>query len=79
MDYKTAKQDRLSEAFKDSISHMRSTERDGHQDCGMWTPTATEESRRYSRINGGSDISKPLNASQQSAFDRAIDQINSLK
>lgn len=74
MDYKAAKQDRLSEAFKDSVSHMRSVERDGHESCDLWTPTAKEESRRYRRINGCSDMSTPLNVNQQAAFDRAIKQ-----
>ena len=72
----SVKQDRLNEAFKDSLSDMNGNSRVGQNDFGVWSPTSSEESRKYKKINGASKLSMPLNVNQQSAFDKAIEQLN---
>ena len=70
------KQDRLNEAFKDCCSDMNSNSRLGQNDFGVWSPTSSEESRKYKKINGSSKLSMPMNTNQKAAFDKAIEQLN---
>ena len=71
----SVKHDRLAEAFKDSCSDMNSSSRLGQDDFGVWSPTASEESKKRSRINDSSKLSVPLNDNQKAAFDSAIKQV----
>lgn len=73
----SVKHDRLAEAFKDCFSDMNSSSRLGQDDFGVWSPTASEESKKYKRMNGSSKLSVPLNDNQKAAFDSAIKQLSS--
>ena len=71
----SVKQDRLSEGFKDGMSGIRSSERVGQDDWGIWPPTSEEESKKRSKMTGLASIRSELNDNQQSAFDNAIKQV----
>ena len=72
----SVKQDRLSEGFKDGMSGIRSSERVGQVDWGIWPPTSEEESKKRSKMTGSASIRSELNDNQQEAFNRAVSQLS---